>query len=104
LSGAASVEPSNSTADPRITMLSVKDADPFGFYEELRTRGSIVRDATRTTVCAAFTCAFSRQKRWLRTVSCMSGPSSSFWFAASSTRVRPTWPRTCANRGVECER
>src|SRR5277367_4356092 len=25
-------------------MLSVKDADPFGFYEELRARGPIVRD------------------------------------------------------------
>jgi cytochrome P450 len=44
LAGATSVETSNSTTGPRITMLSVKDADPFGFYEELRARGPLVRD------------------------------------------------------------
>jgi hypothetical protein len=27
-----------------MTMLSVKDTDPFGFYETLRARGPIVRD------------------------------------------------------------
>jgi hypothetical protein len=32
------------TAEHRVTMLSVKDAEPFGFYEELRARGPIVRD------------------------------------------------------------
>ena len=44
MAGAASLESSNPAADRRVTMLSVKDADPFGFYEELRARGPVVRD------------------------------------------------------------
>jgi cytochrome P450 len=43
--GAAPVEATDTGADSRITMLSVKDANPFGFYERLRARGPIVRDA-----------------------------------------------------------
>lgn len=33
--------------DTALTMLSVKDADPFGFYETLRARGAIVRDEVK---------------------------------------------------------
>src|SRR4030081_1020791 len=44
MAGTVTLAGATPAVDPRLTMLSVRDADPFGFYEVLRARGPVVRD------------------------------------------------------------
>ena len=49
--------PMASNPSERMTLLSVKDADPFGFYETLRAHGPLVRDDVMNAWLVVYACS-----------------------------------------------